>query len=120
MNLQELVKKEGNNKTFNYKGFDCEILRISQLGHLCGYVDLPKSHPLFAIDYDQEKIYSLNVHGGITYAAENGEKWRIGFDCAHAGDLVPGLDRILDYETYRDMNYVEREIKKLVDQIKKG
>jgi hypothetical protein len=39
---------------------------------------------------------AFQVHGGITYAdhlSDSDKLWWFGFDCGHAGDYVPGLDR---------------------------
>lgn len=58
----------------------------------CGYVGVPKDHPLFGEDYNKPNV---EVHGGLTYAA--GESvisdllpgyWWFGFDCNHADDFI--------------------------------
>lgn len=41
--------------------------------------------------------------------------WWVGFDCAHLGDLVPGLNPSSG-DVYRDEEYVRQEIKGLVSQ----
>lgn len=84
-------------------------------GHWCGYVGVPPEHPAHGKDY--YRVYDLfgeydsdgylDVHGGLTYAAEcahgpeessichvpePGEPdnvWWLGFDCAHLHDLSP-------------------------------
>ena len=82
----------------------------------------------------------LDVHGGITYTKEcNGHVCHItesddnlfwyGFDCAHAGDIVPVMNR--DYEKlsslllqafandiYRNVDFVMRETKNLAEQLR--
>jgi hypothetical protein len=106
----EKVRAEGNEKRFSYKGFECVILRCGV--HLCGYVGIPKGHKYYGKDY-----YHINVdvHGGLTYANKDDGYWVIGFDCAHSGDYTGGM---FDSEgTYRDMEYVESQIKSLVEQI---
>lgn len=114
-----------------------------QEGHLCGYVGIPSTHPYYGKQSDQ---MSLSVHGGITYTekcngaichkpshGETDDLWWLGFDCGHCYDLVPRHYEIrqlggplcdifrethdLDYETYRTIEYVENEIKELVDQL---
>lgn len=61
------------------EGYECSVVKTS-LGHRCGYVKVPSSHPTTEIDsYDDVPVL---VHGGLTYGA-NG-KW--GFDCAHSED----------------------------------
>lgn len=130
-------------KDFNYKGFRCKVV-FQQLGHRCGYVEIPKGHELFEKDYED---IDVQVHGGLTYAnhyvAPEGEteNWWIGFDCAHYMD---GRDYETAYKLYKDhpevlsslkymekvdkmfdtnvgevrtMEYVEGELKSIVDQI---
>lgn len=50
---------------------------------LCGYVALPKGHPLYGKHYDD---LTIKCHGGLTYSKFEDNDWVIGFDCAHAGD----------------------------------
>ena len=61
----------------------------------CGYVGLPKGHPLCRVNYSDEKLSNISVHGGLTFSeeklkgAEGAEwwfGWWFGFDCAHWGD----------------------------------
>lgn len=137
-------------------GYSCEIKRVGELGHLCGYVDIEAGHPFFGMHYDNELIapkslvaskfedwayYAvkchwftppeplvsigvgsmLSVHGGVTYSASNGEKWRFGFDCAHSGDLVPSIKAlsagIMASGVYRDIEYVTAETEALAVQL---
>ena len=66
------------------------VLRRGPIGAWCGYV--------YVGDIDPPKDgwdNTVDVHGGITWDDEDtrflaGGHW-IGFDCAHAGDYVPGL-----------------------------
>jgi hypothetical protein len=70
---------------------------------------------------------ALRVHGGITYASDHEPMgkpdglWWFGFDCAHSGDLVPGM---LEYgrfegDVYRDQSYVVAECQSLAAQLAK-
>lgn len=34
------------------------------MGHLCGYIGVPKGHPWYGKDHD---MIEANVHGGLTY-----------------------------------------------------
>src|SRR5207244_1179897 len=68
-------------------GLPCLIVR-GPIGALCGYVGVPKGHPLHGIDYSQTIPGSqgnrpeglLNVHGGVTFADHcteiNPEQWQ--------------------------------------------
>ena len=68
----------------------------------------------------------IQVHGGVTFAGEwekfgCSDIWWFGFDCAHAWDLVPGLIKygFMADQTYRDEDYVTREIESMAKQIAK-
>lgn len=92
----------------NVSGYRCLVL-VGPVGALNGYVEVPESHPWFGVHYGEHldptcgtdwcwehtPEAAISVHGGITYA-NTGEGfpiemtgWWFGFDCAHAGDLVP-------------------------------
>jgi len=67
------------------------IVRNS-FGALCGYVAVPAGHAQHGRKY--QDIPDVDVHGGLTYSGSAGEPdnvWWFGFDCAHSGDLAPGL-----------------------------
>jgi len=116
---------------FEYKGYKCYMSKGPML-NWCGYVILPKDHKFYEKYYDEVDV---SVHGGITYSdyedPDDKEKgWTIGFDCAHAWDKIakPKAMRDIYYkmdklyptlreEIYRDKDYVEQEIKDLVNQL---
>lgn len=114
--LKAKIDLEGDSKDFTYKEHECRVLRVLATGHLCGYVGVCTSSPLYGIDY--EFLDSVEVHGGLTYSGKmsDSDKWWFGFDCAHFGDLVPFYS-LVGREVYRDMRYVTEELKSLVDQI---
>ena len=126
--LNAILKKEGNYKAFEYKGYKCRILRMGEgmdpeyrLFHLCGYVLLTKEDRCYGKEYD---TIPYTVHGGFTYSSHRlhnqpEEWWRIGFDCAHSCDIsLPyQLNSEISSAVYRTMDYVEDELKQLVDQI---
>lgn len=77
-------------------------------GYANGYVAVPQNHPLWGKDYDDEELWNIDVHGGLTYSdswrdqfpnAEllDGEVpkgyWIFGFDTAHYGDNSENCDR---------------------------
>ena len=127
--FKELVEKEGNLKEFVYRGFNCKIIRVNPefSGHLCGYIEIPESHELHNMGYDEieEKYnYELPAHGGLTFSGilKSGGYW-IGFDCDHSGDLSPCYSPDFDfginhYDRYMDMHSVEVCINEIVDFIK--
>lgn len=69
-------------------GFNVVVLVHPTLGHLCGYVSVPKELQ----DILEEN--TIDCHGGITFrdtfshieGFEDSTNEYIGFDCAHAGD----------------------------------
>lgn len=75
-------------------GLDCAVIFVRQ-SHRCGYVRIPEGHPFHGIDNDEGLV---DVHGGVTWAGElkhaeaRLEGFWLGFDCAHLGDKVLGLD----------------------------
>jgi hypothetical protein len=122
---------------------DCLIVR-NHYGALCGYVGLPPGHPLHGAHYDDDRL-DVRVHGGLTFAdscqdgAEDGpgichipeagrphDVWWLGFDCAHAWDLAPGIFHGLPAELrpsimrdceYRTFDYVVAEVTGLAGQL---
>jgi hypothetical protein len=126
-------------------GLDCLIVR-NRTGALCGYVGVPESHPAYGVDFDDmyEKYPDINVHGGLTFsnvcAEDEGDEavchvpypgrsanvWWLGFDCAHAWDLVPGMlvlhAALPDLpqrrgDVYRDVDYVRAQVTELAAQL---
>ncbi|HKX40905.1 MAG TPA: hypothetical protein VJO99_07090 [Burkholderiaceae bacterium] len=109
-------------------GLQCLILR-SGLGSLCGYVRVPRDHPMHGM-HRQRPVWRLLVHGGITFAGrirwdrKTRGHW-FGFDCAHAFDLVPGMlepRRLLGMvagapEKYRTVQYVRYHCELLATQL---
>jgi hypothetical protein len=76
---------------FGYKGVWCQIGR-SQSGALCGYIFISQDHP-WAIENECE--IPCDVHGGCTYSQTYGAIWKVGFDCAHSGDLIPLVEKVV-------------------------
>ncbi len=111
---------EPNSKRWaSFGGLACLIQRHQTLGHLCGYVALPTDHPL--IDKGSDEFYQFEVHGGVTwnnsFEDEVSPYW-VGFDCAHSGDLLPGMkSSIWSHDWYRDIDYVTAQCELLSKQI---
>lgn len=68
----------------------------------------------------------LDVHGGLTYSDNHvpldkpDGAWWFGFDCAHAGDLSPGMLKhtgVRFGEVYRNLAYVKTETERLAEQL---
>ena len=118
-----------------YKNYQYTVLQMP-MGHLCGYVKVPKGHPYYGKDYDSMDI---DCHGGLTYATmhtgdpdiritkkNNFEKYFskgfwIGFDYAHSGDwefYSRNSDFNEKYNTLHQPEEVEQECKKVIDQLR--
>lgn len=121
-------------------GYRCLVVR-GRKGHLCGYVAVECTHPLYEVDYCNDENHSvagLKVHGGVTYTEytyddpdqsksvqvydPNYTHWRnlwwIGFDCNHSTDMSPCKSTYTSGEgIYRDVGYVVRELQFLAIQI---
>ena len=121
-------------KQFEYKGHDC-ICIFSIRGVRCGYVSVTdKEKP-----YDD---YDIDCHGGLTFDGELPDYYKpkadyyIGFDCGHycdgvdydqavkydlieqsEADYSKKLFSYLDDHPVRDLDYVEANCKKIVDQL---
>jgi hypothetical protein len=108
-------------------GLPCLVIRIPDQFHLCGYVGIPEEHNKYLISNLQ-----YDVHGGVTYTSHGNHiiyhnraknVWWVGFDCAHACDLVPTMAKMLKInlfdtlQEYRDISYVMMECKNLARQI---
>lgn len=99
-------------------------IRRGPVGSLCGYVRVPEGHPWHGGDYDNY-IFDCDVHGGLTFGgcfdSKPGVFW-FGFDCAHGGDLCPGLESWIPHtgDKYRNIEYVKAECTRLAEQIDKA
>jgi len=116
---------EPDRDEFEHAGLKCLILRHSELRHLSGYVAVPKGHLCYGKDYDHmpyDDLFPVEVHGGLTFSREgDGDAWQkgywwLGFDCAHAGDIVPDMPIELG-GTYKNFQYVRRAIEDLANQV---
>lgn len=112
-------------------GMPCLAVR-NRMGAWCGYVAVGAGHPDHGRDYSD---VDADVHGGLTYsdrcagpichvpkAGEEDAVWWLGFDCAHAGDLVPALVATIGRgmfgaDRYRSLAYVRAEVERLAEQL---
>ena len=111
-------------------GLDCLAVRNAVMGHWCGYVGVGPEHRLYRHNYQEVDVM---VHGGLTFSdvcqdSDDPAKgvchraalgrpehvWWFGFDCAHFGDLLPGLDH---GGQYRSIDYVRHECGSLATQL---
>lgn len=129
---------------FKHKGYECRVLFMN-MGHRCGYIKIPKGHPLCVDDYNYINNF-VKCHGELTYAAHylNGEEcsdgvW-VGFDCCHSDDVID-LEALEKYypeqinkysrewweayasrwscaQTIKTLDFCKDQLKSLADQLK--
>ena len=119
-------------------GLPCLIVR-NRLGAFCGYVGVAEEHEYFGVYYMDGPDEAIDVHGGLTYSAfrqdfmreedgichvpDPGEPervWWLGFDCNHSCDKAPRelpYSRVMQSGEYRDIAYVESEVRKMAAQL---
>ena len=124
---------------FEYRGMKCVVLG-QRMGHRCGYVKI--DNPTEEMVNEPYNL-DLLVHGGITYGkysnhypveTKESSFW-LGFDCAHYRDgkdmdLIKELASKEEYNymlkkeqefplegIIRTIEYVEQELRFLVDQL---
>ncbi len=117
---------------FEAHGLPCAMRRGST-GAWCGYVGIAKSppftkkHPYFG--KKAADLFRIACHGGVTYARiglPDGElpdvfddRWVIGFDTSHYGDLSPLAPTLSgDDAVYRTEEYVRENVINLAAQIR--
>lgn len=129
-----------------WRGKDSKLPRLAlrgPLGSWCGYVGVPEGHPLHGRkawgtgagdDENTSAVDALIVHGGITYAdacagnichvpreGEADHVWWFGFDCGHAGDIIPGMQQLSfarqRRKAYRGTAYIIMQVEMLAAQL---
>lgn len=85
MKSSEFWGDDRTEREFEESGLQC-CTRTNDMGHRCGYVALPKGHPLFGKDWDAcyDIAPELQVDGGITFANGTDDMWILGWDAAHS------------------------------------
>jgi hypothetical protein len=111
--------------------------------HGVGYSDSPSGKGGFYADDCPETV--VNVHGGLTFSdkcdqdapedsgichvpgpGRPADVWWFGFDCAHSGDIVPGMiacERKMGFSpppdggVYKTVDYVRAEVANLARQL---
>lgn len=118
--IKQKIREEGDTTFKVLNGFICEVARHPESLHLCGYIHLPPEHPWYGKDYD---YVDADVHGGVTFSDLGPlNLWKVGFDTAHVGDIIPSMlfigDLMIADDTYKDMDYMLGELENLSRQAK--
>ena len=117
-------ENEPDSLDWSHAGLRCAIRRGPLTGALNGYVAVPAGHPQDGQLPDDD---SFGIHGGFTYSdghlpgperpSWDEGYWWIGFDCAHAGDLIPEIGPFFDEDVYRDIAYVREQAERLASHL---
>lgn len=104
----------------SYKNHDYYVV-INHLYVLCGYVEDTISRPQEGYFFNPYE-HDLDVHGGVSYDGhayfnKKDKRHFIGFDCGHACDKVPKLSYFGENLPWRNEKYVERNCRKLINQL---
>lgn len=100
-------QSEPDRLDFIAHGFACIALRHERYGNFCGYVGVPREHPLYGKPHAE--LGALEMHGyEVNYAAPCGghvchtpapgmpaDVWWIGGDFGHVWDKCPARDALL-------------------------
>lgn len=100
--------------------YDYKIIRNKDNGVLLGYVQLAHNHSLYGC-YDLDDYRKIKVHGGVSFSGYIFKGFYVGFDCGHAGDLQPmvvEIGLIPPGDTYKNIQFVQKECLKLALQLK--
>ena len=103
-------QSEPDRVDFVHSGFACFARRHPGHGYWCGYVGVPREHPLYGKEWTETAaIGELEAHMGVNYSAvcDGGDichtpapgmpddVWWLGFDCGHMFDLAPRMRALL-------------------------
>lgn len=141
MNIENIIKKEGNSFYGLHKNILYYGIRHDHLKMWCGYIVIKPNHPFYKDKDLEEKSEKFYVHGGVTFNAYVSENYLkiltdnnidnirindfiIGFDCGHSGDLIPKMDSIyndpIEDDVYRNKEYIIEECKNMINQLDEG
>ena len=94
------------------------VVVMTSMGHRCGYVGVPKNHPLSEKHYNDLSDPYPDVHGGLTYSNRSPEYpvesdlWWFGYDCAHLWDApsTQYLEEHPDTHGFIEMGAIHRSL----------
>lgn len=100
-------------------GFNYYI--VSYSSHPCGYVEIPKEHPFFRMEYEEiECEHGIHAYGGLTFGRDEllnlKDSWFIGWDYAHYGDFYQ-TDWSDDFGTKHSLDEIREEVKNVICQL---
>lgn len=102
--MEDIWKIELQN---SYRGLNYIVCVNQELGYRCGYVSVPKDHPLYEKSFSSYnfKPIMLTFSGHMRSFSND---WYIGWDHHHIYD---GVDEVVVLEYFKDLPEDEREKK---------
>ena len=124
---------EPDESQFNLENGAPGIIKRSVNGALMGYMPIGSLHPFHGKSFDKIPV---DVHGGLSFSkneliyndrlagfASSKGWWWIGFDCAHAFDIMPAFGNMgmkpYPDATYKPYHYVRWELNRLAMQMER-
>ena len=119
MNDRYIIERE-----FEHAGYKCVVI-FGAMGHRCGYVGVPKNHPLYGKGYDdyleikKSDIGDRKISGIIPLflacldedeRVRKSDLWWFGFDCGHAGDKADLDYAIMKFPNHREQLIIRKSI----------
>ena len=107
----------------DYNGYHFVI--VSYGTHPCAYVEIPKDNKLYKIDYSDESLWDISVHGGFTFGDDllhlgfEENRYFLGWDYAHCGDYA-GYDILFSFsgdDKKWSTEEIYEEVKSVIDQL---
>lgn len=87
-----------------YKGFVYKV--VSYGTYPCCYVSIRPEIAIYKIDYDNEKMFQIDCHGGLTFSDfrdfGDGKQWYIGWDYGHCSDY----NGMFEHEIMKDFQCI--------------
>ena len=119
------IKDKGTHRGFNY------LVLSMPMGHRCGYVQIPESHPLYGKHCSEETVWqNINVHGGLTFSEHMiegdcggcfTEGYWLGFDCNHICDMPDPDEKSRAFlnrmKKMNALNKFSKNMSKILDEI---
>ena len=102
--------------TSTLKGLECRVMRQTAFGHLCGYVEVPETHPRYDVDHNFEHCGVTDVtFAGILQEENVDDKFFVGLDCAHPGQVTPAFTGTHNASgRYREFADVVKDVERLL------
>lgn len=119
--LKQLIIEEGDSFEGEYEDILYKGVRSKALQSWCGYILIPIG---YVDNTTLETLCEMYFHCGVTFGPVCIDDYiKIGFDCAHSGDLTPtsffryGEEFSFELDVYRPKEYVKAILEEVAMQL---